>query len=437
MTMTLKDLAAEELDSEDPIPAPTDYNPEWTQAEAYRKSGEYEKAGPYFFAQWTQDHEAEAGWRYAFCLRKAGHPEAALRAACRVLLSVPDNKPALQEKLWSLYEARVKPAVESQRHQQVLQYCLEMARAGADELALKIAAFASFKAAKETRQWSVVLEWCARLNAQKLSATPRKNDHRKGLSDRERYYYAKIKALVELQAWEQALVECEHAQQDFERNQDFKRWRAFSLAGLGDLQLALQGLEALRATGRCRWYILSDYARLLKDSEPAKAWEVALEAAAAQVEIGHKLGLFELMAEIALLLARDSAALDHVGWCVSLRNALGWPITSRLESLQQELSHLDPTWEPNDCEYWENRARMHWGLQPTKAEKRQKGQIEQITPGRNYCFVMHEGQRFYTLLKDVPPHCRQDGCWVHFQLISHYDAKKQAESRRAVQLSAA
>jgi len=436
MTMTLKDLAAEELVSEDPIPPPTDYNPEWTQAEAYRKSGEFEKAGPYFFAQWTQNHEAEAGWRYAFCLRKAGHPEAALRAACRVLLSAPEEKGALQEKLWSLYEARVKPAVESQRHQQVLQYCLEMARAGADELALKIAAFASFKAAKETKQWSVILEWCTRLNPDRLSPTPRKLDQRKGLSDRERYFYAKIKALIELQAWELALVECERAIRDFDRNQDFKRWQAFSLAGLGDLPLALKGLEELRATGRCRWYILSDYARLLKDSEPSRAWEVALEAAAAQVEVGHKLGLFELMAEIALLLARESAAMDHVGWCLSLRNALAWPVTPRLESLQQELSHLEPSWEPNDCDYWERRARMHWGLRPAVSEKRLRGRVEQVIPGRNYCFVFHEGERYYTLLKDVPQNCRQEGSWVHFQLISHYDAKKQAESRRAVQLTA-
>ena len=435
--MTLKDLAAEELETEDPIPPPTDFNPAWTQAEAYRKSGEYEKAGPYFFSQWTQEHDVDAGWRYAFCLRKAGHPEAALRAACRVLLSAPDDKPTLQEKLWSIYEARVKPAVESQRHQQVLQFGLEMARAGADELALKIAAFACFKAAKETRQWAVVLEWCARLNPDRLSPTPRKLESRKGLSDRERYFYAKIKALIELQSWEQALLECERALKIFDRNQDFKRWHAFSLAGLGDLALALKGLEDMRATGRCRWYILSDYARLLKETEPAKAWEISLEAAAAQVEVGHKLGLFELMAEIALLLARESAAADHVGWCLSLRYALGWPVTPKLEALQQELGHLQLSWEPCDSEYWENRARMHWGLQPSGDEKSQRGQLEQIVPGRNYCFVLHEGQRYYTLLKDVPPACRKDGARVHFRLTSHYDAKKQAESRRAVEITEA
>lgn len=436
--LSLKDLAAEELASEDPLPSVSDFDPAWTQAEAFRKAGEYERAGPFFFERWKEEHEPGAGWRYAYCLRKAGHPEAALRVACRVLLSSPDDKPSLQEKLWSLYEARVKPAIEAQKHQQVLQFCLQMAESGADELALKLAAFASFKAAKESRQWAVVLEWCDRLDLARLSTAPRKLGERKSLSDRERYYYAKIKALIELKEWELALAECEQALSQFERNQDFLRWQAHSLNNLGDRGLALQRLADLRKTGRCRWYILTDYARLLLPENSSLAWEVALDAAAAPVEDSHKLGLFELMAQICLAQNRDAAAADHVGWCMALRAQQGWPGSPGLEKLEVELHHFVKSWEPNDPGYWKDRARLHWGLQgSTQIPGRRKGQIEQLLPGRNYCFVLESGQRYYALVKDVPTASRQEGSWVGFRLTAHYDAKKQSESQRAIDLTPA
>jgi hypothetical protein len=63
--------------------------------------------------------------------------------------------------------------------------------------------------------------------------------------------------------------------------------------------------------------------------------------------------------------------------------------------------------------------------------------IEQFMVNRNYCFVLSQGQRYYTLVRDVPQACRRDGSAVVFRLTAHYDPKKKQDSQRAVQLSPA
>jgi len=437
---SLTELAEEETSGDDPL-ITGGQDSAWLQAEAYRRAGDFEKAGPYFCEQWKETNRAAAGWRYAFCLRKAGHAEAALRVAYKVVQAYPEEKPAIQEKVWALYEARLKPAIESQRPQQVIQIADEMVQAGADSFALKVAVFAGFKAAKEGRQWEKILEWCQQLPAQELSTAPRKFGDRKSLSDRERYYYACIKAMMELKRFEEALTACESALVDFPRNQDYARWQAQCLAALGDLEPALQILSRLYQGGRARWYILVDYARLLLQQEQLEqAWEIALEATRAPVEDTHKLGLYELMSRIALRQGREQAASDHLGLCLAVRASQGWPKTSALEELELQLCHLQDRWEPVDPTHWKDRAMLHWGLTPAapvRDHRKLQGVVEQFMLNRNYCFLLSEGQRYYTFVKDVPQSCRRDGAKVQFRTTPHYDPKKKTESQRAVQISPA
>lgn len=438
---SLAALAREEVAGEDPLVL-DGQDPAWVQAEAFRKNGDFERAGPYFFEQWTQGQQSAAGWRYAYCLRKAGHPEAALRVAYKVVSAYPEEQPAVREKVWSLYEARLKPALENQRHQQVLQIAEQMVQAGADSFALKVAVFAGMRAAKESRQWEKVLDWCSQIDPRELSNAPKKLGERKSLSDRERFYYARIKAYVQLGRWEEALVGCEKALADFDRNQDFVRWKAQSLAALGDLEPAIDLLQALRG-GRARWYVLVDLARLLLQAQRLdEAWAVALEATRAPVEDNHKLGLYEVMARVALQQGRQACAVDHVGWCLALREHEKWSKGAALEELELQLCHAVDNWLPYDPAHWRDRATLHWGLTAPSSpgprdQSKQQGVIEQFMVNRNYCFVLSQGQRYYTLVRDVPQACRRDGSAVVFRLTAHYDPKKKQDSQRAVQLSPA
>jgi tetratricopeptide (TPR) repeat protein len=432
--LTLAELAQEELAGDDPLQL-SGQDSEWVSAEALRKIGDYAKAGPFFCERWKEERTAAAGWRYGYCLRKGGHAEAGLRLIFRVAQVHPEDPVVCQERFWSIYEARLKPASSAGQHRKVLQIAEEMV-AGADQVSLKVVAFLCFKAAKESREWDTVLLWCSRLDLSQLSIAPRKMGERKSISDRERYYFAQVKALVELKRWEEALLACEAASKDFPRNQDFVRWKAQSLAGLGDVSVAIRLLQDLRRGGRCRWYIVVDLAKiLLQEGEPQQAWEACLEAVAAQVEDNHKLGLLELMAQILIELEREEAALDHVGWCLALRQVEGWGKTPLLEELEKKLIEPDLM----DPSHWKERARQHWrrelGPPVSSNQPRREGVVEQFLVHRNYCFVACEGQLYYTLVRDVPQECRRDGARVWFRLAAHFDAKKKVESQRAVQIS--
>lgn len=437
--LSLSALARDEMAGEDPLVL-DGQDPAWVQAEAFRKAGDFERAGPYFYEQWTQGQQGAAGWRYAFCLRKAGHAEAGLRVAFKVASLYPEDRAAISEKVWALYEARLKPALAAEKHHQVLQVAEQMVQAGADSFALKVAVFAGMRAAKESRQWEKVLEWCSQIDPLSLSTAPKKMGERKSLSDRERYFYARLKAAVELKRWEEALSVAEQALGDFDRNQDFHRWKATSLAALGDLEPALQVLDEVRKTGRARWYLLVDQARVLLQLQRLdEAWKVALEATRAPVEDSHKLGLYELMARIALHQGRQDCAVDHVGWCLALRSHERWSKGAGLEELELLLCHAVDDWLPDDPQHWRDRAVLHWGSRPApvvlKDSQWRQGVVEQFRVNRNYCFVLCDGERYYTLMKDVPGSCRHDGATVKFRLSPHFDPKKQQDSLRAVQLT--
>ncbi|MEW6284098.1 MAG: hypothetical protein AB1758_36125, partial [Candidatus Eremiobacterota bacterium] len=232
----------------------------WAEAEALRKAGQWARAGRYFHNSLKERPIAGAAWRYAFCLRKAGYPEAALAMCQRAVDRWPDEKAVRWELVWCLYAARLRPAQEREDEEGVLQAAREMVRAGAEELPLQLAVFASVGAAKRKGHWGEVSGWCDRLDPLQLSAEPNRFEGRRIPSMRERWYYAKLKALVHLEEWEPGRVVARQAREQFPTSLDFRRWEAACLAGLGEVEAAVGLLEPHRAERRKQWYVLSDLA---------------------------------------------------------------------------------------------------------------------------------------------------------------------------------
>lgn len=437
--LTFRELVDAELKTDDPLVFQPEQNSEWFRAEALRKSGNVQEAAPLFHALWEEELTAASGWRYAYCLRKAGAAEAALRAICRVAQIHAADESVLTEKTWCIYEARLKPAVAENSAGNAARYAEEMLQhCGDDNLTRRLLIFSLVKVARAPQHWQLVLKICEQLDPHGLSCAPRRTEERQLMSDRERYYYARLRAYLELRQWEPLGDWAERASGDFPRNQDFVRSLCRAWSELGDSEAALARLADLAGSGRCRWYILIDYARLLLQAgSPEEAWKTALEAARGPAEDAHKVGLWELMAKIALAQGNRQAAIRHLGWAESLRTERGWSSSPEVQEFRQQFA-AELLEVPE--EGWKRAAQSHWNATcaaPPAPSSLLTGVISEVMSGRSYCFVRSGKQMYYTPLRDVPESCRVNGMTVQFAGVPHFDPKKGKESLRAVQIRAA
>lgn len=411
-------------------------DPRWLRAEAFRRAEVYGRAAATFAELWELNSDPSAGWRWAFCLRRQNRLEEALTAARAVLDEYPDHPQAHQEYLWCLNDQRLRPLLQDGAPGDILEAATALVEAGAEGVLLKRAVFAAIGAAKKQGRWERVAGWCDLLDPEELSS---RSTGQRSFSDRERYYYAKLKATVQLGEFEQALRVAGDALRDFPKNPDFRRWQALSQAGLGDLDQAVAGLESLAKGGK--WYVLAELARCyLLQGQFDKSWQTATRAARQPGEDSAKVGLFETLARIALALDDLEAARDHLGLCLALRQKHQWNVSQDLARLVDEVEVLcGSAWESHDTlspADWRGRcAGRHWDSAPTRGEP-VLGEVTGLEDGRNFAFIrcLEDSERVFVRLDDLPDGCAVNGAQVEFIKVKSYDQRRQRDSWRAARV---
>lgn len=422
-------------------------SPEWRKAETLRKAEIFGRAAKAFKEFWDQTGDPEAGWRYAHCMRKSGYWESALTTLNELAEWYPLHDDIKQERVWALYEGRLLPAKQQSDSQAVIEAARDMVAAEAEGTALKMAVFAVLAAAKTKGHWKLVSAWCDLLEPAQLDNRNRGTGKGTIPSDRERWYFAKVKSVIHLEDWHVAAVVAEEACREFPNNKNFVRWKANSWAGMGMPREAVNLLGTLRP--RIPWYALADMARYtLELEEPEEAWELALEAAAAVGQDSAKVNLWELMARLALAVVSPEAALSHVGLMQAIRNEESWPLRPSHQELiwtvlqENQLSEL-PVYPVRE---WKKLCRASWGLAGdtglnadiAKPEvERRLGRVMGWDPERTFAFLEPDdgGEQIFVLSKDLPTEARENRASVSFRTIKHFDKRKNRESLRAVQVA--
>ena len=306
------------------------------QAKQFYEDGNYEEAGRLYRQLWDERGDAFSGGRYACCLRKCGQAQTALAVARQVVEKHPDDVYVRREVVWALYEAEFKPAKERSDLGALIRIGQQIVDLTDDELPVNLVSFAVIGLAKDKMKWDVASAWCDRVDRQKLSAEPREMDGRRVISEREQWYFAKIKSLVQLKQWKQARGLAMEALQAFPRKRDFARWSAQALAGQGDVSGAIAELETLARRGQPEWYLLNDLAELKRQNgQTEEAYRLACQAALAFGEDKAKVGLFVLIGQIAFQLQQFEVATRHAALSRLVRVREGWSIpgeVGRLES---------------------------------------------------------------------------------------------------------
>ncbi len=407
------------------------------RAEADRKSGNHARALPLFEEIYRQHPTADVAWRIAICLRKTGRAVDAVRFAADAAMRFPGHTMIVSERAWGVYEAILKPAVDGNRHDEVLAAAAEMIADGADTIVMKVAVFAAMAAARSLGRWDEAIAWCDRLKPAELSAEPRRLDRGRQIpSDRERWYLARAKAALAVGAFADARRIGIEAGRQFPRRPDFARYAAQALQRQGQVGAAREEFEALVRAGRMPWYVWADLASIrLADGDPRAAWEAAIRAALEQGEPKAKVNLFALMADIARRLDRPEDAALHAALAIALRRCEGWAVPQPLGELAAELA-VDASASPADLLGW---ARDIWRPAAESARAAPSagllgGTLKKLDPERGIGFIAagNGAPDIFVKLDDIDPAARTCGCRVTFRTVPSYDHKRQRESVRAV-----
>ncbi len=439
----------------------------WKKAEDQRKSGKIEEALAFFSDEFRVRPTADCGWRSAWCLRRLGRFEEARAMLDNLGSRFPDDSLVRSESAWLIYDTVVRPARDSQDYVALLEGARRMMETGADGLARQQAVFAGIKAARGLQVWEEVLALCEKLVPSNLQKSPRVLNGKRLPSEREQWYFARIKAELALKDFPSARRHAKEAAQEFPGRIDFGRWAALALEGEGDRAGAISEVESLIGRGRAPWYLHADLARMRVAIEDLNgAWEAACRSAEIPGgELSARVNLFLLLARISEARGDREGAVFHALLSARLREEQGWKLPDDLTSLlmrlpvpdaaptRQELERLardhrsGASAQPHPSGNGPSKSAIFPregaapespdGKKPSENEEPAEGVVVLRFPEAPFAFINSPSfqEPVFVAMKDLPIELRRDGAEVRFLPVRSFDRKKNREGVRAVSVS--
>ena len=405
-----------------------------------RKAKKYAEAEALLRKLWAASPEPEVGWRLALCLRHQARLADAGKLLGECLERWPQHEWVRNEVLWLAHDAELKPAVAALDLAKAEAAAKRMLDMGAKDLGLRRAVFGVVKVAKARGAWDRLLDWLERLDPATLDRAPREYDGRDVPSEFAQWHFARVKALLELERWQDALLAAQEAQALFPGQRDFVRWGALALAELGDVAGALQELRAASARDPQCWYLHDSISDLAERS--GEIDEALLEGCRAALGPGQtkaKIKLVERLGGIFLEAGYAPDAMAHALLAAQIRAREGWPVRVRLDELLRRATAEAGEAGPRDLPFRDlvQWCEFAWRRVVNEARPLVSGAVAKLPEGKPFGFLhADDGAEYFVLVRDVPASLRQVGRRVAFRLEPSYDRKKGKESLRAVEVAA-
>ncbi len=281
------------------------------EAEMLYHAGAYAEAGALFHDLWDQGH-TDAGVRYAACLRKAGHTASALTVSRRLVRQTPADPRARAELGWALLETLASSAQAAHDLRRLEAIADEALRDGQGSAVAEIV-LTVVEEALHQLEWDTANAWCDRLEPAQLDGASTFEDGQRRASPRERWYSAKVRALLHLHRWHHARALALQALSLRPQSIEFARLAARALAGQGELLQAQADLHTLHLRRPLDWSTLYELARV--DFQLGYGRAAACHAARAALIPGderYRVELFILLADILADQGQFEVAACHV-----------------------------------------------------------------------------------------------------------------------------
>ncbi len=410
-----------------------------SQAEELRRKKKHAAALPVFEEAWNARHHPDVGWRYANCLRNVGRAAEALAVCEQLLEDDPENLQVRREATWAVYAASFRPAAVAGNYREALAAAQRMEALGADGFALKRLVLGVARLAKANGDWNTVVQWTDKVAPRELDPNPRSDGDRVYLPERLLWYFARVRALLELGLYAEVLDAVEQAEKDYPGQKDLLRWKAMALARRGDLEEALEIIRAVSAREKDS-YIHDTLAEIAEQAgDEALAFSATCRSLAAPGKLPTKIRAIERLARLALDRGDARTAVLNVRLALAIREREGWKIRFELEDLagRAEASLAEPVPEQPFRALLEE-CRKTWETAAEAPDGEGDGTVAVVPDGKPFAFVrLEDGRDVFTPLEILPPQLRQRGTRVHVRWKLAWDRKRQRDSLRAIGITPA
>jgi tetratricopeptide (TPR) repeat protein len=412
------------------------------RAERLLAEGNYPEAGALFHQLWDETGDPGCASRYVRCLRKAGHARGAVTRAREAREKHPDDLWIQRELVWAYYEAFAKPAERRADLNGLLDAAQGILDLDPEPLPRQLVVFAVIRLAKKKGKWDTVCDWCDRLDPAQLDNSPREINGKVAKSQREEWYFDKVKSLVKLKRWPDAQNLALQAADLYRNEPNFRRWAATARAEQGDLPGGIGEMEQLVLEYRGVWYLLHDLSEMyLRQGNLQAALRFGCRAALTCSDDTVKVSLYHLLSRLDLALGKLDFAAQHAALVGAIRRQKRWSIPAELTRLETEireaLHQINEVWpvDTDDVATLVQFCREQWLGEVYAGLPRKRGTIESLPPDQAHGWIKSDdGERVFVLQKDLPPTARQTGLVVDFALEPSWDRKRQQPSVRAVDL---
>jgi tetratricopeptide (TPR) repeat protein len=404
------------------------------------KQQQFVEAGKIFHQLWDDQKNGYAASRYLHCLRKAGHPEWAIKQGEKAYQEFPDNIYVQRELIWSYYD-QIKRLVTEKDLKEVITLASSALKLKPEDLPLELIIMAIVKLAKEQQQWEIVITWCRKIKVNQFTKNSGFNsENKKGKSNQESWFFAYLKALMKLNNWPETRTVALQALQIYPQEINFKRWYALSLAHLGDADQAIAKLKELLLKDRQEWYLFEDLGELyLQINDQEAALRYFCKAALATREDSLKVSLYQSIAQVALSLNQLEIATKHLQLSQIIRQNEGWKIKDSLKEIESKIKQRyvenNLNWVNFSQEELQKFCLKTWRQESYRGLSRNYGIIESLPQDKSFGWIKSDtGSKIFFLQRDLPSFLRQENVKVSFVLEETWDRKKNQLSVKAVDI---
>jgi tetratricopeptide (TPR) repeat protein len=419
------------------------------EANDLRKKGEFDKALPLYreLSKDVVDSYAAAGLLH--CLRKLHLFDEALP-----LCTNSENNIVFDwyrnEVIWTLIQGKLERLDESVPVEHVASVARSILALKPENSGTKWRiVHRVIKAAKARHRWDVVSEWIEIVNPDELSTIPMKDDRgRDGWCPQAIWYHYRIRSMIDMSDKEQSVSLAERATVLFPQQEKFfKRLEALGNLRLARLVDAERIYSNLCSSGRPDWWILHEYAQVLREMGKTElALQLMCKAAASHRRLESLVSLFSDIGFLCNELQQKEEARNHLTLCKYIREEKGWSIPNSLNSaiakLDTELSNVAA---PTDFATALETCKKFWfrsvgaledshrpSLKNRGIRRMLQGKLNMGQPDKSFCFISSANRESYFCLKGDLPRGVTNGAMLEFDAIPSFDKKKNRESWKAI-----
>ena len=418
------------------------------EANELRKKREFEKALPLYRELSKDDSDPYSAAGLLRCLRELRLFDEALP------LCIPTNRKHLaldwyrNEVIWTLIQGKLQELDESATVDQVVsaaEFILALEPKGTVtkwRIVRRV-----LKTAKSRNRWDIVSKWVKKVNPDDLSTTPIKDDRgRDGWCEQAIWHNLQIRSEIEVGDKQQAISASQRAIGLFPQQvKFFKRLEALGNFRGGRLVEAELLYGNLCTSGRSDWWILNEYAQVLRElGRDQEALALMCKAALSSKKLESLVSLFSEIGFLCHKIGLKQEARNHLVLCKQIREEQGWSISQAVSSIIAELDRElsgGPVGRDGallECQkFWRRRAGAQHDSCESSVKSRAvkmmlKGMLKMGPAERPYCFLFSDTRESYFCRKSDLPEGATDGVMLQFDAMPSFDKKKNQESWKAV-----